>query len=418
MGLIFTIIKLIIVLSVVAIIHEFGHFIFAKMFKMKVDEFSIGFGKALWQKKKGETTYSFRLILLGGYVAIDGEDKESDNDNAFYKCPAWKRIVVLLAGVTFNLILAVILFISVNLVYPAYTTTIADLSEESILYESGLRDGDVIQKINNKSVHVLNDIMLYSDLSKKDVNIEYLRDGKRYTVNVKNAVKTKGYIGVYFDETSMNDNNEILSKIKMVEPGRPANYSGLKAGDIITSVNGIEITTSKEVIDIIAINADKEIPITVLRNEKTVDIKITPMSYEYFDLELTNVETSKSNIALAWYKSLNTIENVVNSYIDLFKGKVKVTQLSGVVGMGEMISQATDFGEFVNMLALISLAVGVANILPFPPLDGGKIVLVIIEWITKKKVPMKVEYALSMAGFALLILLTILVTINDIIRVV
>ena len=129
-------------------------------------------------------------------------------------------------------------------------------------------------------------------------------------------------------------------------------------------------------------------------------------------------EEETTTLKTAYYKSISTISQIVGSYVDLFKGKVEVTQLSGIVGIGEVVSKTEGFADFLSMLGMISLAVGIANILPFPPLDGGKIVLVLIEWITRRKVSLKVETILSYIGFALLIILTIFVTINDIIRII
>ena len=137
-----------------------------------------------------------------------------------------------------------------------------------------------------------------------------------------------------------------------------------------------------------------------------------------FDLGLSNFAEEKTTVKTAFYKSISTISQIVGSYVVLFRGKVKVNQLSGIVGIGEMVSRTEGIAEFLSMMAMISLAVGIANILPFPPLDGGKVVLVLIEWITKKKVPEKVELILSYIGLGLLLALTVFVTINDIIRVV
>lgn len=417
MALVLTIIKLIIVLSVVATIHEFGHFLFAKLFKMTVNEFSIGFGPKIFSKEHKGTKYSLRWILFGGYVAIEGEEGDSEDDNAFNKKPCWQRIIVLVAGVLFNAILATVLFLGTNMVSPTFGTKISGIYENGAAYVAGLREGDVITKIEDKVTHIYQDVALYNKTDKKDVTVEYLRDGKTYKTLVKDAVKKIGYMGVYFEATKLDENGNVLSYVQVVEPGMPA-ASKIKAGDKILKVNDKETKLSIDVISEISANAEKEVKILVLRDGKEVEVKLVPATKLSFDLGLSNFAEEKTTVKTAFYKSISTISQIVGSYVDLFRGKVKVNQLSGIVGIGEMVSRTEGIAEFLSMMAMISLAVGIANILPFPPLDGGKVVLVLIEWITKKKVPEKVELILSYIGLGLLLALTVFVTINDIIRVV
>lgn len=418
MTIVLTLIKLIIVLAVVATIHEFGHFIIAKLFKMKVDEFSIGFGKAIFQKKYKDTTYSLRWIPLGGYCALDGEDKESDDENSFAKKAPWKRILVLLAGATFNAILAAAIFLGVNFKYDTFTTEIISLKENSILKEAGIQEGDIITKIGDTNTHIYQDILLFNELDEKDIVVEYIRDGKESKAILKDAIKKKGYMGVYFDTTKLDENGNVLTYVDLAEPGKPASDSGIKPEDKIIKVDGKEVKFSSEVTSIISQNAENEVEVVVLRDEKEKTFKVTPDSQDYIDFGITDVVSTKTNLKYSYFKATSSIKQIIGSYVDLFKGKVEVTQLSGIVGIGETISRTESLIEFLNMMGVISLAVGVANILPFPPLDGGKIVLVLIEMITRKKVSYKAEAIISYIGFGLLIALTIYVTINDIIRII
>ena len=418
MTLILTIIKLIIVLGIVATIHEFGHFLFAKLFKMTVNEFSIGFGPKIVQKKYKGTVYSLRWIPLGGYVAIEGEEGDSKDENAFSNKAPWKRIVVLVAGVTFNAILATAIFLSVNMFTPTYSTEISMMNDNSVAYDSGLRIGDTITKIGDKTTHIYQDIALYNDTDVKNVTVEYLRNGNKQSVVVKDAVKEIGYMGVYFDTTKLTEDGKVLTYVDMVEPGMPASKADIKSGDKIVKVNGEDVAYSEQVVNIISANASKEVDIVVLRDDKEITLKVTPNAKTTFDLGIIGFAETETTLATSYYKSIATISQIVNSYVDLFKGEVAITQLSGIVGIGEVVSKTEGLLDFLSMLAMISLAVGIANILPFPPLDGGKVVLVLIEWITKKKVSPKVEAILSYIGLGLLLLLTIFVTINDIIRIV
>lgn len=418
MSIIITIIELILVLSVVAIVHEFGHFIVAKAFKMTVNEFSIGFGKAIWQKKYKGTTYSFRLILLGGYVDIEGEDGSKESENAFCNKPCWQRVLVLVAGVTFNFILGICIMLGINFTTDTYTTTLKNLPKESVLYEAGLRDGDSIISIGGVRTHIYQDIALYDDTSKNEVEVRFLSDGEEKTTTLKNIVSVKGYIGAYFNSNDKREDGTLRAIVNIVEPGSSAEQAGIKSGDEIISVEDVSVNSSTDVISAVTSYADKEVSITVLRNGTTKELKITPAKTEFVNLGITGVEVVPTTLGYSWYKSVNTVIRVVDSYVDLFKGKVKLSQMSGIVGVGEMVSKAHGIVELLSLVATISLAIGMANIMPFPPLDGGKVVLVLVEGITRKKVPEKVELILSGIGFALLILLTIFVTIKDIIRII
>ena len=414
---IITIIKLIIILGVVATIHEFGHFLFAKLFKMGVNEFSIGFGPKIVQKKYKETMYSLRCIPLGGYCAIEGEDGESDSKNSFGSKNVFQKVVVLVAGVTFNAILAVIIFLAIAFSFPTYTTKITGFTENSVLEKAGVALGDTIYSINGKKVNLQSELINQSfDEGVTDVNIEYIHDGKKYETIVEDAVKNIGYIGISF---IIDTNTGIgTNEIEMVAAGGVSANAGLKAGDKITSVNGIQTATSNEVVTIIREHPNESIDLVIDRNGEIINRTVETESKPLFDLNITSTEKVKTTLPLAFYSTYDNVKTIVGSYVDLFKGKVGIEDMSGIVGIGEVVSKTNGILEFFNLMGIISLAVGVANLMPFPPLDGGKVVIVIGEWITRKKISPNVEAIISYIGFGLLIALTLVVTYNDIVRII
>lgn len=415
MGLIWTLIKLIIILGVVATIHEFGHFIFAKLFKMKVDEFAIGFGKKIFSKKYKGTVFSLRWIPLGGFCAIEGEDGKSEENDSFCKKPWWQRIIVLIAGATFNAILAIVVLISINLTGVTYTNKIDKISETSLAYKMGLRQGDKILDINGKKMRILQDIYSYMDTSKQKTIITYERDNKEYKISTTEAVYEIGYIGVYF---KTNDNGIATNEINIVEGSGAAEKSGIRANDKITSINGKETTNAKDVIKIVSESPNKKLNVEIERDGKTIAKTVKPSLKKTFDIGTIITEKVDTNIYYAYCRTLNSVDQIIGSYVNLFKGNVSVNQLSGIVGIGEVVSKTEGFLDFLNLLAVISLAIGIANVMPFPPLDGGKIVLVLCEAITRKKVSPRVEEVLSLVGFGILIALTLYVTYNDITRLI
>lgn len=410
-----TIVKLVIILCVVATIHEFGHFLFAKLFKMGVNEFSIGFGPKIIQKKYKYTVYSLRWLPLGGYCAIEGEDEESESESSFNKKSPLKRIIVLIAGVAFNAILAVIIFLIIGFCVKTYNTKIISLDNSSPLYKSGIQVGDEIYSVNGKRVYLVDELIAKKSNLPSDINVEYIRDGKIESVTVKDAVTDVGYIGVSF---KVDKSKKIATnQIDMVASGGAAVKAGIKAGDKILKVNNTSTNTSSDVVNVIKQNANQTLTFSIDRNGEIIEKDIIPDTARFFSFGIFSTQEVKPNLLLSLISAKNNFSNIIGSYVDLFKGNVRVNEMSGIVGIGEVVSKTDSFISFLNLLGIVCLAVGVANIMPFPPLDGGKIVLVLIEAITKKKVPLKVEVIISYIGMALLIGLTIFVTYNDIVRI-
>ncbi len=426
-SLLITIVKLLVIILCVATIHEFGHFLASKCLKTGVDEFSIGFGPKIVQKKFKGTMYSLRWFPLGGYCAIEGEggeeseeDKEKDSkeipSTSYQARKWWEKIIILSMGVIFNFILATVVFLCVYLPGNVATTTIQELSEDSVLIEAGLQAGDRIVSINGKKVELYSQLSNYELKSGvTDATIEYERDGQIYTAQVKNAQTKEGKIGITFVQ---NEEGVNTNQIELVGAGTPAAKVGIKSGDIILSIDDVSTPDAKNVVQEIKNKGDQEIKVVVQRGEETKEFKLVAESKEVMDLGIRSVSTTKSSIKYSFIETTENIKNIVGSYVKLFTGKVSIGNMSGIVGIGEVVSKSSGLLNFFYLMAMISMAVGVANILPFPPLDGGKIVIVLIEAITRKKVSEKVELIISYIGLALLLGLTLFITVKDIIRII
>lgn len=416
MYFIIAILKLIVILGVVTTIHEFGHFLFSKIFKIGVEEFAVGFGPVVFQKKYKDTMYSLRAIPLGGFCAIEGEDGISDSETSFAKKNVFQKVVVLVMGAIFNAILATVIFVSIAYVTPTYSTTVTGFAENSVLEKSGVSVGDKIISIDSKKVNLQSELISQNyNLDKSYVTVEYLHNGELKQTTVDDAIKEIGYIGVSFKIA--DDNQSVTNIIDMVASGGSSVEAGLKAGDKIVSVNGIQTNNSSDVINIIRENPNKEIEMKIERNGETIDKTVKTDSKKMFSLDIASTEKVKTTITLAFASAFDNAKTIIGSYVDLFKGKVGIKDMSGIVGIGEVVYKTEGLLEFFNLMAIISLAVGVANLLPFPPLDGGKVVIVVCEAIIRKKLPPNAEAIISYIGFGLLILLTIVVTYNDLIRI-
>jgi len=411
--IIIAIIKLIVILCVVATIHEFGHFIASKLLKIGVNEFSIGFGPKIVQKKFKETMYTLRWIPLGGYVMIEGEGEESDKSNSFSNKNALSKIIVLVMGVVFNIILAFIILMSISFSVPTYTTEIKAFTNNSVLQSAGLLPGDKISKINGDKTTLAQDLLNTNYADSEVTKVEYTRDGVTKEIELTNAVNDIGYIGAAF----ISDGTKGTNKIDTIRPGKQAEKAGLKAGDIITQVNGNYVDNATDIINIIKQNANNEMIIVIDRNGEILTKSLTPDAQKQFDLGISDTKAINTTLGYAFDKSIKIINTVVGSYVDLFKGKVMLDDVSSIVGIGVVVSKTTGILEYLNILAIISLAIGIANLLPFPPLDGGKILFVLIGSIIRKKIPVSFEAMVSFIGFGALILLTVVVTYKDIVRI-
>ena len=411
-----TIVKLLIIICVVATVHEFGHFIVSKLFKVQVNEFAIGFGPKIFQKKFGSTMYSLRCIPFGGYCAIEGEDGESKSEHSFAKISWYKKILILIAGVIMNAILAIVIFLSIAFSYKTSTTKITSFTPNSLLEQAGVQVGDTIVSINGNKTKILSDITNQDVKYGEKVKIEYIHDGDKKQIELDNTVTKVGNIGIAFKIDKQT--GETTNEIDMVSGGGTAVEAGIKSGDRILSINGTNTNNAEEVISIIRENANAELEVSIERKGETLTKKVVPQEKEIFSLGIASTEVVNTNLKYAICNMVSDVSKIIGSYVDLFKGKVGINDMSGIVGIGEVVSKTSGIISFLNLMAIISLAVGIANIMPFPPLDGGKIVIVLFEAITRKKVSEKVEAIISYIGFGLLILLTIFVTYKDIIRII
>lgn len=329
-----------ILFGVIIFIHELGHFIMAKVNGIKVNEFALGMGPAIFKLKKGETLYALRVFPIGGYVSMEGEDAESDDENAFSKKKVWGRIGVVVAGAIMNLILGFLVMVILTCMQPKIgTTVVAEFSENPTSATTGLQVGDKIEKVNGRKVLIENDIA-YGIATDKDGNV-----------------------------------------------------------DMVVKRNGQKI------------NLDN-VEFRLAKNENG-------QQYIEFDFKVESENKSFFNVLeYSFFKTVSTAKTVWYSLIDLITGKASFNDLSGPIGVGNAVGQASSMGidGVLAMLAFLSINIGVFNLLPLPALDGGRLVFLLIEAVRGKPINQKYEGYVHTIGFMLLILLMIVVTVNDIFK--
>ncbi len=331
----------ILVFLVLIIIHEFGHFIVAKLFKVKVNEFAIGFGPKLLKFQGKETLYRFNLVPFGGYCAMEGEDDESNDPRAFCNAKAYKRYLIVAAGAIFNLILGLIIvaiiICSSDLVG---TTKIHSFRENAVSSNSGLQVRDEIIEINDRRMYTTNDIM----------------------------------------------------------------YA-------FTAVNPDE--NDKTVLDITVVREGKKMPLQVEFNSETDN----GISYIVLDFSFIGEEKNFFNVISSTFKTtFSYCRTVWFSLIDLISGKFGISAVSGPVGVTTTIGQAAKMGlmNILPIMALITVNLGIFNLLPVPALDGGRLLFIFYEMITRKKLAKKYEGIIHAVGLILLLTIMAIVTFKDI----
>ncbi len=419
----------ILALSFLIIIHELGHFLVAKAFNVKVNEFSLFMGPKIFSFVRGETTYSLRLIPLGGYVKMEGEEEASDDDRAFNKKPIGVRAAIIAAGPIMNIIIAVVFAFIIMAYSGFYTNQVKTVLPGSAGEKAGIQVGDVLEKYNGKNIYQVNDLEIFAyPLTNESIDLQVRRDGESKTISFK-PDRMSGYKLGFSPKAENGSESNVVTNVSSKSPAMKA---GVKDGDRIVKLNGTPVNSRQDIanaLDKIKLN---NVTITVNRNGK--DIELTPVvpmqgkNPEYYAIGV-DFNHTKSGIFATLGQSvkynISIARSIYYSIGWLFTGTVPASDLMGPVGITTTIKDVVQQGpsvmdKLLNLLsftAMISLNLGLVNLIPFPALDGSKLVLLLIEGIRKKPLSPEREALISMIGFVFLIMLMIYATFNDILRI-
>lgn len=437
-----TVLAFLIMLGVLITIHELGHFLFARMFGVKVESFSIGFGPPIFKWRGKETEYQIALIPLGGYVKMYGEDsmtepiqgnvdKSAYNDpRSFHSKPNWQKMLIAFAGPLFNIVLAIVLFVAVYTIgtkEPAYLSepvVVGYVEKGSLAEKVGIQPFDKIVKVNGKEVKNWKEFTIALGMKAgKSVEIEVLRNG-----NIQKIAIT---LPDDMSKESFGISPVIPAKIGKVLENSPAAKSGLKEGDIIVGVNGKPINTWFEFADFMASLKEKQsVNLLVKRDNKIFSMMIEPQYNEElkkytigiapkFETKTIQYPFTQA-VAKAIDKTKELTVAIYNVVAGLITGEVSFKTLGGPISIAKFSGEALETGisTFLFAMAFISLQLGYLNLLPIPVLDGGLILILLIETIIRRPLPDKAKEYLAYFGFALLGTLMIYVIFNDILRVI
>ena len=427
-------------LGVLITIHEFGHFMFAKMFGVKVEVFSIGFGPPIARWRKGETVYQIALVPLGGYVKMYGEDsmtepvqgevdKEAFNDpRSFHSKPRWQKMLIAFAGPLFNVILAIFLFAfayMIGIPQPSYLDkepVIVYTDKSSILTKAGIKVGDRIVEIDGKKINTWKDLTIVLAMKAgKTVKVKVNREGQILTLSLTVPENSKDKnLGLY---------PPLEAKIGAIRKNSPADKAGLKKGDLVIAINNRPIRSWYEVSEYISQDREgKPLKLMVKRDNKTITVEVKPEFDEKLKKYIIGIAPYMETKEIK-YGFVEAFEKAVSRSIDLtvalygvikglITGEVSFKTLGGPIAIAQFSGQALESGisTYLFSMAFISLQLGFLNLLPIPVLDGGLILILLIESIIRRPLPDRAKEILAYIGFALIGALMLFVIFNDILR--
>lgn len=418
-----------IILCVVIIVHEFGHFIFAKLSGIIVDEFCVGMGPRILSTERGGTRYSLKLIPFGGACMMRGEDDGDETEGSFNSKSVWRRISVVAAGPVFNFILAfvgAIIIVSFTGYDPAMVVAVNEDSPEAA---AGLQEGDLIKKFDGKTIHMGKELYTYltlEGLEDKEITVVVERDGEEKVIRYQPGTQDRYMLGFSYNPTE--DQAEILS----LTLGGVLEGAGLEVGDIIYAINGTRMENGLDLEAYFAEHpmTDEPLVLTYLRDGLEYDIEVTPEAVHYveqgFSYNLASVKTSALGVLkYSVYEVKYWIDTTLQGLKLLVTGQIGMESVSGPVGVVSVIGDAYEESKsegalvtwmtMINMLILISANLGIMNLLPLPALDGGRLVFLMIEAIRRKPVNREAEGMVHFVGLMILMALMLFVTFRDVI---
>lgn len=419
----------ILILGIVIIIHEMGHFLLAKVNGIRVEEFSVGLGPRLVSTVRGGTRYSLKLVPFGGSCMM-GEDEADYSEGSFNSKSVWARISVIAAGPIFNFILALIGAVIVVSAMGSDPAVVTAVEEGTPAAEAGLQAGDRIVKYQGRGVSIGREINLQDALFGAPDAYELLveRDGEKMTLNFDAAEETLYLVGYTYYPAA-----EGPVEIASVNQSSPADQAGLQAGDVIEAINGNEIENGAELEAYMNEHPwdGSEATITYSRDGLLYDVQVTPQmttsrepgfSYNLARVKMSALEALKYGCVEVKF----WVGSVFDSLKLLVTGQLGVDDMAGPVGIVQVVDdtyqETKSDGALVtvmsmmNILILLSANLGVVNLIPLPALDGGRLIFLFIEAVRRKPVNKNAEAMVHFVGMMLLMALMAVILFNDVKR--
>ncbi len=437
-------------LAVLIVVHELGHFLAAKYFNVYVERFSVGFGKRLVGKRIGETDYCVCAIPLGGYVSMYGEDSSKLEDSgeefnvpkadlvgrSFADKPAFARAIIIAAGPIANILFTALVFSSLFMSgFPAYDSIVGNVTKGSPAYAAGMVEGEKIIQINDKPVQSWNDVaLIVSENAGKPLYFTMENDER--LVVTPATTKSQNAFGETIDVGTIGADVYVPPVIGSLSPDFPADKAGLKAGDKILSLDTIPMDTWSDSAAYIRARAGQNVAVSVERNGEVITTSITPQENTITNPDGTEVTVGligispmQGNITINYSfveaiklgidKTIEYTELIIVGVGKLITGSVNRDTIGGPIMIVQLAADSASSGlvMLLTFMAVISLNLAIFNLLPVPVLDGGHLLIIAVESITRRKLSEKIVGGFQRAGFALLMLLMVFAFYNDLSRI-
>ncbi|MBQ4568735.1 MAG: RIP metalloprotease RseP [Ruminococcus sp.] len=426
--------------ELIILFHEGGHFVAAKLSGVKVNEFSLGMGPKLFSFKKGETTYSLRLLPIGGFCAMEGEDEDSQNPRAFNNAKIFKRMIIIVAGAAMNILLGLILMLVTLLPSESFSTNhIHSFVPQSFSANCGLEVGDKIVSVNGYKVNNSMDLSYaFAKLKVQNVDGDSLQIYKQDCANALfNLFRDNDFYGELSEEEFQNAYSELQTLVSNVNISNDYSEADTALSDGVKALNSYFKTDSFEIPEISVRDTRMRFrtDLTVERNGErltledvdfytytTADDPEPKMSIDFYST--AKDKTFLTLIQQTGSQTVSVVRMVADSLWGLVTGQFGINDVSGPIGAAsatvEVAQQGlkSSFGDavlnIVYIMMVITVNLGVVNMLPFPALDGGRFVFLLIEAIFRKPIPRKAEAIVNAVGLGLLLLFIFIISLKDI----
>ncbi len=426
----------ILILGLTVLFHEFGHFLLARLNHITVEEFAFGMGPRLLshKSKKSGTVYAWRVLPFGGMCVMLNEEEGDPVPGSFVGAKLWQRALVIAAGPVFNFILALVLSFIIIGAAGADVACIAEVDSGSALQEAGIEAGDQIISFDGHSILNSRDLyytFLLNDTSTDSLDMTVLRDGERISVTYTPETSTRYVLGFYYDD----DDEGVV--ITMLTGESPLKEYGLTSGDYLVAINGYEFASSEDLVNYLSENplSSESVSVTYARNGNvhTID-SVTPTEKTSanpgFSYSMARVQQSFTGVVQYSFAEVGFwIKTTFKSIIGLFDGTYTLNDMSGPVGIVKTVGDAAGEASastngsvsaviltLMNIMIMITANLGIVNLIPLPALDGGRLLLLLIEGIRRKPSNREIEARINAVGLVLLLLLITYITVHDIMK--
>jgi regulator of sigma E protease len=426
------------VLGVLVFVHELGHFMAARWNGVRVLTFSLGFGPKLLKFRRGDTEYCLSAIPLGGYVKMAGENPEdprSGQPDEFLSKTKWQRFQILIMGPAMNLILAVIVLAVVLMQgasAPAYMdkpAAVGVVQPGSPAEKAGIRPGDVVTRLGSAVVGTWEQLeVAVAARPERELEMVVVRNGREERLTIRpETTELRTRSNARFEVGTIGVLPDVYPSIRGLIAGQPAEQVGLKAGDVILSIDGQRMVFAAQVSEAIGKHPDEPIQIAVRRDGVDQSVSVTPTRQGNVGRIGININDAVESftpsplqaLGMSVQRNFEMAGMIFRTLGDLFSGEASPKQLMGPVGIAQLSGESAQAGwiALFGLMASLSLNLGLLNLLPIPVLDGGHIFIMAIETLVRRDFSLAVKEKMLFAGFVALMALMVTVIYNDLTRI-